>query len=304
MNPMLFPGERGNPLLAAGEYINEAAGRRRAEREARREEIGNRLLQTWPAEAVRAAYEAVTLPGDVYAGRVDPMSDEGIGRAAELAGLVTLGSAAMPAPRGALTMGAARRGDDLPPAHTGIRAYHGSPHRFDEFDLEESRSGYPSAWFSTHEDTARDFGVDRMPEARHRSSAGRATLRPNMYEVEIGGRVKDIDVMAEARRDAEIIGAPPPETWEDAAALLQWASAQNTFLDEAVGEGFDAVRFRNVGDSPSQAVSDHIAVINPDVIRILRVYGVASLAALPASALIALGMTREQAAATDARLGL
>lgn len=125
-----------------------------------------------------------------------------------------------------------------------------------------------------------------------------------MYEVEIGGRVKDIDVMAEARRDAEIIGAPPPETWEDAAALLQWASAQNTFLDEAVGEGFDAVRFRNVGDSPSQAVSDHIAVINPDVIRILRVYGVASLAALPASALIALGMTREQAAATDARLGL
>lgn len=110
---MLFPSERGNPLLAAGEYINEAAGRRRAEREARREEIGNRLLQTWPAEAVRAAYEAVTLPGDVYAGRVDPMSDEGIGRAAELAGLVTLGSAAMPAPRGAVTMGAPRRIDDI-----------------------------------------------------------------------------------------------------------------------------------------------------------------------------------------------
>lgn len=50
-----------------------------------------------PAKMVQGAWSGVTLPGDVYAGRVDPLSDEGIRRAADLAGTVTLGSGAMPA---------------------------------------------------------------------------------------------------------------------------------------------------------------------------------------------------------------
>lgn len=89
MNPLLFPDDV-NPLLAAGDYINEAAGRRRGEREARNERIGNALLQSWPVEMGRVALDAMALPGDVYAGRVDPMSDEGIGRAAELTGILAL----------------------------------------------------------------------------------------------------------------------------------------------------------------------------------------------------------------------
>ena len=38
------------------------------------------------------AKSGATLPGDVYAGRVDPLSDEGIGRAADLAAVTTTGS--------------------------------------------------------------------------------------------------------------------------------------------------------------------------------------------------------------------
>lgn len=43
------------------------------------------LAQVGPGRIVAGAAEGATLPGDVAAGRVDPMSEEGIGRAAELA---------------------------------------------------------------------------------------------------------------------------------------------------------------------------------------------------------------------------
>jgi len=39
------------------------------------------LADTWPARMGRAAGLAAMLPGDVYGGRVDPLSQEGIGRA-------------------------------------------------------------------------------------------------------------------------------------------------------------------------------------------------------------------------------
>lgn len=42
---------------------------------------------TWPAQLGRAVLGAVTLPHDVMTGQVDPLSDEGIARATNLAGL-------------------------------------------------------------------------------------------------------------------------------------------------------------------------------------------------------------------------
>lgn len=59
------------------------------------------LGQTWPARLARSAVDAAALPGDVYAGRVDPLSEEGIGKAADLAGMV-MGGAYPAAPRGAV----------------------------------------------------------------------------------------------------------------------------------------------------------------------------------------------------------
>lgn len=48
-----------------------------------------KLGQTWPAQIAKSIYGAVTLPGDVMAGRVNPTSDEGIGRAFDLAGVAS-----------------------------------------------------------------------------------------------------------------------------------------------------------------------------------------------------------------------
>jgi hypothetical protein len=69
----------------------------------------------------------VTLPGDVYAGKVNPMSDEAVGRAAEFAGLMTLGAGGIPAGKNEMRM--------------GIKAYHGSPHDFDRFDMSKIGTG-------------------------------------------------------------------------------------------------------------------------------------------------------------------
>ena len=103
------------------------------------------------------------LPGDVAAGRVDPTSIEGIERAADLAGLVTGGSFAARRPAGSIGMG----GRD-----EGIRAYHGSPHDFDRFDLSKIGTGEGAQayghglYFAENEGVAKSYkGVQGMASA-------------------------------------------------------------------------------------------------------------------------------------------
>lgn len=91
------------------------------------------LADTWPARLAKSAYGALTLPGDVYAGKVPMTDDSGhtspelIDRSADLAGLVTGGSYAAPAQADAAGM--------------GIRAFHGSPHDFEKFDMSKIGTG-------------------------------------------------------------------------------------------------------------------------------------------------------------------
>lgn len=49
------------------------------------------LAETWPAKLAQALIGAAALPGDVYAGRVDPNSDEAVRKATDLAGMLALG---------------------------------------------------------------------------------------------------------------------------------------------------------------------------------------------------------------------
>lgn len=58
------------------------------------------LGDTWPARLAKSIYHAVTLPGDVYAGNVSMVGDDGrtnpavVDRAADLAGVMTMGGLA------------------------------------------------------------------------------------------------------------------------------------------------------------------------------------------------------------------
>ena len=62
----------------------------------------------WPVRAVRSTLATLGIPGDVYAGRLPMMDSSGhtsldaLGRAADLAGLMTLGAGAVPAESGAV----------------------------------------------------------------------------------------------------------------------------------------------------------------------------------------------------------
>jgi len=103
------------------------------------------FTETWPAKAAKSAIEALMLPGQIAGGELatqpsapgmwsdvdearSQATQQGIGnRATDLAGLLMGGSYAAPAQRNAVG--------------SGIRAYHGSPHDFDRFDLSKIGTG-------------------------------------------------------------------------------------------------------------------------------------------------------------------
>lgn len=105
--------------------------------------IWDRLAQTWPAQLAQQAWGAFTLPGDVYAGRVDPNSPEAVNRAADMASLMagggTAGALAAGGRGAAPVLAAEVAGRSLEPA--GIRAYHGSPYDFEKFDISKIGTG-------------------------------------------------------------------------------------------------------------------------------------------------------------------
>lgn len=113
------------------------------------------LTETWPAKMAQDALKAVMLPGDVYQGKVSMYGEDGrtnpevINRSADLAGLVTLGAGAVPAEANSL--------------RAGIKAYHGSPHDFDRFDLSKIGTGEGAQayghglYFADNEAVARSY---------------------------------------------------------------------------------------------------------------------------------------------------
>jgi hypothetical protein len=71
------------------------------------------LSQTWPARLAQDAWSGITLPRDVYQGKVDPLSADAIGRTTNLAMLTMLGATGAPA-------GALGSGPVLPAAGRGL----------------------------------------------------------------------------------------------------------------------------------------------------------------------------------------
>ena len=137
-----------------------------------RQTILQQLSQTWPARMAQSAVSAASLPGDVYSGRIDPMSQEAINRANDLAGLGITSTIGAPA----VVIGA---GITRP-----IRAFHGSPHAFDRFDITKMGAGEGAQTFGR----GLYFAENPKIAQYYADTLKQGNLPTYMYEVDIKAR--------------------------------------------------------------------------------------------------------------------
>ena len=104
-----------------------------------------------PVGMAQDIYSAATLPGDVFSGKTqvgDPLtghtSQDVIERALSVSDLLPLGiagSVAMKGVKSAMDPNTVRMGAGPSGKPQGIRAYHGSPHKFDKFQMDKLGTG-------------------------------------------------------------------------------------------------------------------------------------------------------------------
>jgi hypothetical protein len=216
----------------------------------------------------RSVWGAATLPGDVATGKVDPNSLEAVRRSSDLAGMLTLPAVGGEASPSIARVGLTPVDHDPFAGESAITAYHGSPKEFDEFEVDEDDP--LTHWFTTDDKTAAAFGRDKANLPPH------SNTKVNISQVRIGGSIKTVDPLADAQqiyKDNDLgTEEDSPKTWDEAAHMLPWGDYQKQIINDARNDGFQAVKFVDVGDSPNKMISDHIAVIDPSVISIVRRY--------------------------------
>lgn len=278
-----------------------------------------KLGMTWPARMVQSAMGAATLPGDVYAGRVNPNSDEAVGRAADLAGMLTLGASAVPAEANSLNM--------------GIRAYHGSPHDFNQFDMSKIGTGEGAQAYghglymaenpavaadyakrlSTDSALVRDRNALALQLGKASSDGERVSLQS-----QIDGLTQKIAASQKGHRYEVSINAHPDEflNWDaplseqsqkvqdalkNAAASMDASTAEGSYLasvlrrpdkfsgrdlasgtlsNETVSNlGIKGIKYKDAGSRGTDTGTHNYVVFDDKIIDILKKYGIAGLTA-------------------------
>ena len=127
--------------------------------------------ESWPAQAAKAVWGAATLPGDVYKGKVDPLSNESIERSADLAGSLTLGGATL------------RR-----PPQNSLGVFGGKMHMDPDQLQQLSKAERLEKLGGTPEEIHRETGMHRWVDGewRFEISDEHAFLNPKDYHVEAG----------------------------------------------------------------------------------------------------------------------
>ena len=217
----------GNGYAPENDAISFA---RQKDREGARGELAQALAGTWPVQMAKSAVGAAALPGDVYAGRVDPMSQQGIERAADLAGFTTLGSFAAPRPAGSLGMGGM-------PEKPGIRAYHGSPHDFDKFDLSKIGTGEGAQayghglYFADNEVVAKGYRDALKPG----KGVGPEDTAARLLDASGGNRDAALAEMRRRIADANARGVP----YDQVKQLMEARNIINTQPEKATGRMYE-----------------------------------------------------------------
>lgn len=163
--------------------------------------------------------DAAGLTGDVMSGKYgsqpSPDNPEFMGRVLNAAGLVTGGSMAAPVERDALGM--------------GVRAYHGSPHDFDEFELsprtsmtgEGAQKYGHGLYLAESEDVAKNYRDALSPQDENRWLFDGEELRKNMTGDEVIDRLLN-----------ELVDDPYVSVHEARQAIADWHDDYNSSLGD------------------------------------------------------------------------
>lgn len=260
------------------------------EQESKWQKIAKYLINdSIPAQAVKSAWSGFTLPGDVLAGKADPFD---YGRALDFAGGVTLGSAAIPAKAGEMRMGAKMIGaaDDAANDATkvGIRAFHGSPHDFDKFDISKIGTGEGGQayghglYFADIEDVARGYR-DRLTS--HSPDSG------TMYEVNINANPDDFldwdapiaDQSYNVREALSHIFRPDQQGSSAATNMgliavrkdgLPATEAQRLAAEELKKIGIPGIKYFDAGSRSTGYGTRNYVVFDDALVSIVKKYGI------------------------------
>jgi len=221
--------------------------------------MAQRLMETWPVRAARGAFDAIMLPGQVASGQLatqpsqpgmwsdedearSQMTQRGIGnRAADLAGLITGGSYAAPAMQNATGM--------------GIRAYHGSPHDFDRFDLAKAGTTTDSGQLGR----GLYFSTDPQVAAKSPHKYETDISLQNPFELEFPNWKTGKQSLI-----AEKLGLPHNATSDDIANAAKAMGHDGVVLDY----------------SPAGYNQKEVAVFDDKLVQIIKKYGIAGAASM------------------------
>jgi hypothetical protein len=172
-------------------------------------------------------YDAFTAPARAYRGEI-PHEDM-IGEGLNFAGNMALGGAAAPRPANALASNSLRQvaANNALSQPKGIRAYHGSPHDFDKFDLSKIGTGEGAQAFGHGLYFAEN---ENVANAYRRALAGADDGgHTNALEAFIANGNDRLKALAYAREKAKTglmpdlptINAISKANWEKSVALLE-----------------------------------------------------------------------------------
>lgn len=265
-------------------YPGDARDRMRQERVAANPDMTNKMAGStleFLLSLLPGSGEAMSARDSVAQGQdaVNAVRSGDYGRAAS-SGLGALVAAAGAIPVAGALARAGTLGKRASDAAGGIRAYHGSPHDFDKFDMSKVDPG-AGLWFSSDEGYASGM-------------AGRANYsnrnKGTMFEVDLN--VKNpfvVDAKMESSKLADDLEIDPSdvkaleEAWRGGRS---YESLLYDLLPLVKSGGHDAVIFQNTIDGFHRP-TDQYVLFNDNLIEILRKYGIPlALGAGVASAMI------------------
>lgn len=249
----------------------------------------------WPVKAIRSGLAALRLPGEVASGATEVAPsvpgqwsdvDEArqqltLGtmnsRATDLAGLVMGGSYAAPAMRNSTGM--------------GIRAYHGSPHDFDRFDIGKIGTGEGAQVQGRGLYFAENPAVAQSYKDNLGGGAGK------MYEVDINADPKAFlpwDEVIDKSLLEKVKTLAPPEKQRDLDHMARVGLTGESFYKDILGAdvrhktpaitkaleeaGVPGIRYADQGSRgiDVENPTSNYVVFNDKIIDILKKYGIAA----------------------------